>query len=103
MRGLPLEDVVFGYEVPGAWVQGSGEEGGEDEVVEGIVGVGCFDEEDVEEDLGEDVEDVDRGEGDGVDEDGSDGVEEDLEGAEEGFSEEGIEEYGFEARGEIGV
>jgi hypothetical protein len=36
--------------------------------------------------LGEDVEEVDGGEGDFVDEDGADGVEEDLEGAEEGFS-----------------
>lgn len=31
------------------------------------------------------------------------GVEEDLEGAEEGFSEDGVEEEGFEAGGEVCV
>jgi hypothetical protein len=61
------------------------------------------DEQVVEEGLCEDVDEVDAGEGYFVDEDGADGVEEDLEGAEEGFSEEGIEEYGFEGGGEIGV
>jgi hypothetical protein len=40
--------------------------------------------------LGEDVDEVDACEGDFEDEDGADGVEEDLEGAEEGFAEEGV-------------
>lgn len=46
---------------------------------------------------------MDGGEGDAVDEDGANGVEEDLEGAEEGLSEEGVEEYCFEGGGEVGV
>ena len=46
---------------------------------------------------------MDGGEGDFIDEDGTHGVEEDLEGAEEGFSEDGVEEYGFEGGGEVGV
>lgn len=46
---------------------------------------------------------MDAGEGDFVDEDGTDGVEEDLEGAEECFPEDGVEEYGFEGRGEVCV
>lgn len=77
---------MFGDEVAGAGVKGAGEKGGEDQVVEGIVGARRFYEEDVECNLGYDIEDVDRGKWDGVHEDGSDGVEEDLEGAEEGFS-----------------
>ncbi|KAI9642792.1 hypothetical protein NHQ30_008524 [Ciborinia camelliae] len=100
---LFLEDVVLGDEVPGAGVQRSGEKGGEDEVVEWLVGVGVFYEQDVEEELRDDVEDVDRGERDRVHEDGSDGVEEDLEGAEEGFAEQGIQKQGFEARGQVRV
>ena len=46
---------------------------------------------------------MDAGEGDFVDEDGPDSVEEDLEGAEEGLSEDGIQKYGFEGSGEVGV
>ena len=38
---------------------------------------------------------MDGREGGTVDEYGADGVEEDLEGAEEGFAEEGVEEEGF--------
>lgn len=43
------------------------------------------------------------GEGDAVDGHGAQGVEEDLERAEEGFSEDGVEEEGFKCGGEIGV
>ena len=60
-------------------------------------------ERDVEDDLSEDVEEVDGREGDFVDEHGPHGVEEDLEGAEEGFAQEGVEEEGFEGGGEVGV
>lgn len=102
-EGLTLENVVFGNKVSGAGVEGTGQKRREDEVVEGVVGIGGFYKENVEDDLREDVEDVDGGEGNGVDEDGANGVEKDLEGAEKGFSEEGIEEEGFEAGGEIGV
>ena len=42
-------------------------------------------------------------EGESVDEHWSEGVEEDLEGCEEGFSRYGVEEYGFEGGGEVGV
>ena len=51
----------------------------------------------------QDVSEVDACEGDFVDEDGADGVEQDLEGAEEGLSEEGIEEYCFEGGGKVGI
>ena len=99
---MALEDVVFGDEVARAGVQRASEEGGEDQVVEGVGGAE-LDEDGVEEELDEDVDEVDGGEGHGVDEDGADGVEEDLEGAEEGFAEEGVEEYGFKGGGEVGV
>jgi hypothetical protein len=46
---------------------------------------------------------MDACERDSVDEDGSDGVEEDLECAEKGFSEDGVEEYGFKGSGKISV
>jgi hypothetical protein len=38
-----------------------------------------------------------------IHEHGADGVEENLKGAEEGFSEKGVEEYCFEGGGEVGV
>lgn len=80
-----LEGVVLGYEMACAGVEGARKEGGEDKVVDGVSRAG-LDEDGVEEDLYEDVDKVDGGEGDGVDEYWSDGVEEDLEGAEEGFA-----------------
>jgi hypothetical protein len=46
---------------------------------------------------------VDAGEGHLEDEDGADSVEEDLERAEEGLPEDGVEEYGFNGRGQIGI
>ena len=46
---------------------------------------------------------MDGSEGHFVDEDWTDGVEEDLEGAEECFAKEGVEEEGFEGGGEVGV
>lgn len=42
-------------------------------------------------------------EGWGVDEGGADSVEEQLEGAEESFAEEGVEDEGFEGGGEVCV
>jgi hypothetical protein len=57
----------------------------------------------VEEQLGRDVEDLDVGDGELVDEHGPQGVEEDLEGGEEGFAEDGVEEDGFECGGDVGV
>lgn len=62
-----------------------------------------FHEDEIEEQLDEDVDEVDRGERHFVNEDWADGVEEDLEGAEEGFAEERVEEYGFDGGGEVGV
>lgn len=46
---------------------------------------------------------MDLGEGWAVDEGGTDGVEDELEGAEEGFAEEGVEEEGFNCCGKVGV
>jgi hypothetical protein len=62
-----------------------------------------FNKHDIEEYLYCDIEEMDACERHSVDEDGADGVEEDLEGAEKGFSEERVEEYGFEGGGEVGV
>jgi hypothetical protein len=53
--------------------------------------------------LGGDVDEVDAGERHFVDKEGADGVEEDLEGAEEGFAKDGVEEYSFKGSGEVGV
>jgi hypothetical protein len=96
-KGIMLSD-----EVGGARVQGASEEGAEDEVGEGA-GAGMADEEGVEGELGDDVEGVDAGQRQAVDEHGPQGVEEDLEGAEEGFAEDGVQEEGFERGGEVGV
>jgi len=101
-QGCAVEDVVFGDEVARAGMQGAREEGAEDQIYEGVGG-GVCDEEVVEGQLGEDVEEVDVCEGELVDEHGAEGVEEDLEGAEEGFAEEGVEEEDFEGGGEVGV
>ena len=46
---------------------------------------------------------MEGGEGERVDEHGAEGVEEDLEGAEEGFAEDRVEEEGFEGGGEVGI
>lgn len=46
---------------------------------------------------------MDRCEGDFVDEDGPYSIEKNLEGAEECFSEDGIEEDGLKGGGEVGV
>lgn len=96
--GQFLEHVMLGDEVARARVQAARQETAQDQVVEGV-GRGGFYEDEVEEDLGGDVEEVDRGERDGVHEDGSHGVEEDLEGAEEGFAQDRVEEDGFERGG----
>lgn len=93
-RGDGLVDVVLGDEVAGQGVQAAGEEGGEQQVEEGVDGSEA-EEEDVKGDLGDDVEEVDPGHGDAVDGHGADGVEEDLECAEEGLAEDGVEDKGF--------
>lgn len=93
---------MFGDEVACARVERAGEERREDKVVERVPGAEG-DESVVEQELGKDVDEVDTGEGDFIHEDGADGVEEDLEGAEEGFTKEGVEEDCFEGSGEVGV
>lgn len=100
--GLALEDVVLGDEVASAGMQGAREEGGEDQVEEGLRRAE-LDEGVVEQHLRCDVDDVDAGERHLEDEDGADGVEEDLEGAEEGFAKDRVEEYGFNGCGQVGI
>lgn len=53
--------------------------------------------------MSEDVEEMDLSQGKLVDHHGAEGVEEDLEGAEEGFTQDGVEEEGFEGGGEVSV
>lgn len=106
VRGLGrdgLVDVVLGDEVAGGGVQAAGEEGGEQQVEQGLPGAGGLDEEGVEGELHDEVDEVHPGEGHLEDAHGTDGVEEDLEGAEEGFAEDGVEDDGFERGGEVGV
>lgn len=98
-----LVDVVLGDEVAGGRVQGAGEEGGEQQVEEGRPGGGGFREDGVEGELHGQVEQVHPGEGDLEDAHGPDGVEEDLEGAEEGFAQDRVEDDGFDGRGEVRV
>lgn len=97
-----LEDVVFGDKVAGARVQAPRQERAQyhishclstDEVGQGVV----------EGELDDDVEEVDFRERELVHEHGTEGVEEDLEGGEEGFAGDGIEEEGLESGREIGV
>lgn len=98
------EEVVLCDEVAGAGVERAGEEGAQEEVEEGLEGAAAeLYQGVVEGELGDQVQDVDGGEGRAVDEHGADGVEEDLEGAEEGLSEDGVEEEGFDGGGKVGV
>jgi hypothetical protein len=53
--------------------------------------------------LRREVAEMQRGDGEPVDNHGPDGVEENLEGAEEGFAQDGVEEEGFDGGGEVGV
>lgn len=91
---LLLEDIVLSNEVARAGVQGAGEKGGEDQVVE-RVGSGELDESVVEGDLCYNVDEMDAGEWHFKDEDWADGVEYDLEGAEECLPEDGVKKEGF--------
>lgn len=93
---------MLGDEVAGARMQGAGEEGAEEEIGEGA-GAGVAEEQEVEGELGGDVDGVDGGRGQAVDEHGPQGVEEDLEGAEEGFAEDGVEEDCFERGRQVRV
>lgn len=83
-------------------MEASCEEGREDEVVEGMEG-GIADKDEVEENLGCDVDEVDACERHLIYEDGAHGIEENLKGAEECFSKQRVQEHGFEGSGEVGV
>jgi hypothetical protein len=96
------EDVVLSDEVAGDGVQRAGEERAQDEVAERFA-ADVLHEEVVDGELHEDVESMDAGEGQVVDHHGTQGVEEDLEGCEEGFAGDGVEEPGFEGGGQVGV
>lgn len=96
------EDVVLGDEVAGARVQTSGQEAAHDEVGQGSA-AGVLDEDVVEGELDCDVEELDLGEGQLVDHHWAQGVEEDLEGAEEGFAGDRVEEERFEGRWEVSI
>ena len=102
VRGLFLEHVMLRDEMRRARVQRAGQEGTHDQVHQRVRAEPA-DYGGVEDDLGDDVEDVDAGDGELVDHHWTDGVEEDLEGAEPGFAEDGVEEEGFEGGGEVGV
>lgn len=102
MRRLLFEDVVLGYEMACTGMKGPSKERGENKVGQGMAG-GEFDESNVEEHLDCDVEEVDPREGEFVNHHGAEGVEEDLEGAEEGFAKDRVEEESLEGGGEVGI
>jgi hypothetical protein len=96
------EDIVLGDEVACDGVQGAGEEGAQDEVAESFA-ADVLHEKVVDGELHEDVEGVDARQGQVVDHHGTQGVKEDLEGCEERFAGDGVEEPGFEGGGKVGV
>ena len=96
------EDVVLGDEVASDGVQRAGEEGAQDEITERFA-ANVLHEEVVYRELHEDVESVDARERQVVNHHGTEGVEEDLEGCEESFAGDGVEEPGFEGSGKVGV
>jgi hypothetical protein len=97
-----LEYVVLCDEVSGTRVQRACQEAAQDHVSDRLSTNEPY-ERVIEDELGDDVEQVNLGQRELVDEHGAEGVEEDLEGAEEGFSADGVEEQGFEGSGEVGV
>lgn len=91
-RGLALdiravEDVVLCDEVAGAGVERAREEGGEYQVLEGLLAAG-LDQHIVECYLHDDVEEVEVRQGKVEDEHRPQGIEKDLESGEEGFAED---------------
>jgi hypothetical protein len=86
---------VFRDEVARARVERTCEEGGKYQVNESVAG-GQFDKGDVKSYLCYDVEKVDPCERELIDHHWAKGVEEDLEGAEEGFAEDGVKKNRFE-------
>ena len=95
---------MFGDEMRRARMEGASEERAEKQIEQWLNRPSAeFDEEVVESQLDREVQHVDHRPGRAVDEHGPDGVEEDLKGAEKGLSQEGVEEEGFDGRGEVGV
>jgi hypothetical protein len=97
-----LVHVVLGDEVASQRVKTTGQEGGEQQVEE-RVDRGVLEKNEIEGDLDSDVEGVDSSQRNAVDGHGSQGVEEDLESAEEGLSENRIQNEGLEGSGKIGI
>lgn len=97
------EEVVFGDKVSCARVQGTRQERAQYEIVQWLRGTAELDDAVVEDKLGNEIQDMDRGERRAVDEHRADRIEEDLERAEEGFAEQGVEEPSFKSCRKIGV
>lgn len=96
------ENVMLGNEVACDRVQGAGEERAQDEVAERL-SADVLHEKVVDCELHKDVESVDACERQVVDHHGAESVEEDLEGCEEGFAGDGVEEPGLKGRRKIGI
>lgn len=103
LRSDGLVDIVFGDEVACKGVEAAGEEGGNEEVEDRFDRGREVDEGGVEADLDGDVKKVDLGQGDAVDGHGANGIEEDLEGAEEGFAENGVQKEGLQGSRQVRV
>lgn len=100
--GVLGEHVVLGDEVAGNWVQRACEERAQDEVSNGLAS-DVLNDQVVEDELYGDVEGVNAGQRQVVDEHGSQGIEEDLEGSEERFAGDGIEEPSLKGCWQVGV
>lgn len=94
--------VVLGDEVASQRVKTPSQKGGEQQVEE-RVDRGVLQENEIKGDLDSDVEGVNSSQRNAVDGHGSQGVEEDLESAEEGLSENRIQNEGLEGSGKIGI
>ena len=93
---------VLRDKVPRARMQTPRQKAADEKVVHCVCAEEADDSE-VEGALHGDVEEVQLRDGDAHDQHGPEGVEEDLEGREEGFAEDGVEEEGFKAGGEVCV
>lgn len=100
--GRLLKDVMLGDEVACTGMERASQEAAQDQVSDRF-SADKLDECIVEEELGDDVEEVDLRQRELVYEHWAEGVEEDLEGAEEGFAADRVEEKGFEGGGEVGI
>lgn len=102
-RSDGLVNVVLGNEVTSRGVEGSGEEGRQEEVKKRLPRAQSREEDVIKSDLDNKVEEMHPGEGHLEHTHRPNSVEEDLEGAEECFAKDGVKDNGLDSGGKIGV